>query len=308
MSDNTQLSVKPTVNEALSTASSPKELFSAESVRAKFHELLGKKAQGFIVSVLQIVNSNELLKKASPASVYNAAATAAAMDLPINQNLGFAWIVPYKGQASFQMGWKGYVQLAQRTGLYKTIGATEVYENQIETIDYITKAVDFKNVAPEGAVVGFYAYFTLLNGFEKSYYLTKDQITHHAKKYSQSFKKNQGVWAEGEDGFNAMAKKTALKLLLAGYGPLSIEMQTAVKVDQAVIQDENAEEVLYVDNEVETPAPDTATTPNERAVNLINTAKSLEELNARVETMSDQLREYFREEIVAKEESFTNPA
>ena len=300
-----EVTVQPTVNEALATANSPKELFSSDAVRAKFHELLGNKAQGFIVSVLQIVNSNDLLKKASPASVYNAAATAAAMDLPINQNLGFAWIVPYKNQASFQMGWKGYVQLAQRTGLYKTIGTTEVYENQIETIDYITKEVIFKNVAPEGHVVGYYAYFKLLNGFEKSYYMTKDQVTYHAKKYSQSFKKGYGVWAEGEDGFNAMAKKTPLKLLLAGYGPLSIEMQTAIKVDQAVIQDENAEEVLYVDNEAEIPKPETATNPNERAKELITSATSLKELEQRISTLPLSMREYWKEEIAAKQESLT---
>src|SRR5690554_4901192 len=98
-----------------------KSLFQKSDIQNRFEQLLGKKAQGFISSVLQVVNNSNALSKANPTTVLNAAATAAALDLPINPNLGFAWIVPYKGNAQFQMGWKGYVQLALRTGQYERI-------------------------------------------------------------------------------------------------------------------------------------------------------------------------------------------
>lgn len=239
MENNTEIQKQP-----LTT----KSLFSREDIQKKFAELLGKKSQGFIVSILQIVNSNELLKKADPITIYNSAALAATLDLPINQNLGYAYIVPYKGAAQFQMGWKGFVQLAQRSGQFKTINSVEVYENQIDKIDYLTGETTLKSEEPKGKIAGYIAYFKLINGFEKSLYMTKGQMESHAKKYSQSYKKNFGVWADGEDGFNAMGKKTVLKLLLSKYAPLSIEMQKANIIDQAVINDDKGENVTYQDN------------------------------------------------------------
>ena len=101
-----------------------KDLFGQRTIQQRFEAILGKKAQGFISSVLQVINGNKLLQKADPQTVLNAAATAASLDLPINPNLGFAWIVPYKGQAQFQVGWKGFEQLALRTGQYRRINVT----------------------------------------------------------------------------------------------------------------------------------------------------------------------------------------
>lgn len=235
-----------------STQLTAKKLFDQDNVKQRFHDLLGQKSQGFIVSILQIIAGSEELQKADPHSVYNAAATAAAMDLAINPNLGFAYIIPYwdgkKFVAQFQMGWRGYVQLAQRTSLYHTAGTTEIYENQVHEINYITKEVKFNNVEPKGKVIGFYSYFALLSGFEKSFYMSHDQVKAHALKYSKSYKKGRGVWADGEEGFIAMGKKTVLKLLLSGYGPMSIDLQKAIVTDQALILNEDATEVSYVDN------------------------------------------------------------
>lgn len=228
--------------------STVKSLFSTEGIKKRFEEMLGKKSQGFITSVLQIATNNELIAKADPMTVFNAAMMAATLDLPINQNLGFAYIVPYKGQAQFQLGWRGFVQLAQRSGTFKTINSVEVYENQIDKIDYLTGETTLKSVTPSGVVIGYIAYFKLLNGFEKSLYMDKKSMQAHAKKYSQSYKKGFGVWADGEDGFNAMGKKTVLKLLLSKYAPLSIEMQRAVIVDQSTINDIDTLDVTYSDN------------------------------------------------------------
>lgn len=222
-----------------------KHYFQNEAIAAKFKELLGKKSAGFITSVLQVVNSNDYLKDADPKTVYNAAATAAILDLPINNNLGFAYIVPYKGQAQFQMGYKGFIQLAQRSGQYKTISATPIYDCQILSADPL-KGYSFDFSKPcNGSPIGYAAYFSLLNGFEKTIYMSVDELKKHGKAYSQTFKNGKGLWA---DNFEAMAMKTVIKLLLSKFAPLSIEMQRAVVSDQAIINDVDTEDVTYIDN------------------------------------------------------------
>lgn len=220
-----------------------KGIFEREDVKKKIQEMLGSKSTGFITSVLQITSNNHLLAKADPSTVYQAAMIAASLDLPINQNLGFAWIVPYKGQAAFQMGWKGFVQLAQRSGEYLRINTSKVYENQFKSYNSLTEElnVDF-TVVPSGSVVGYVAYFKLINGFEKTVYWTRQQAEDHGKRFSMSF--NNGPW---KTDFDAMAMKTVLKHTLSKWGILSIEMQRANKVDQAVVKNYETEDVNYVD-------------------------------------------------------------
>jgi len=217
------------------------------AVKSRLQEMLGKRATQFTTSLLQVVNSNKLLQNASKESIYTAAMTAAVLDLPIQNNLGYAWIVPYNKEAQFQIGWKGLVQLAQRSGQYKSIGVLEVYENQFESFNALTEELkgDF-DLAPDGKVVGYAAYFKLVNGFEKTTYWSLSQVTAHGFKYSKSFK--FGPW---KDNFDAMAKKTVLKSLLSKWGPMSVDvqMQIAMKADQAVVTDVTNEtvDVEYVD-------------------------------------------------------------
>lgn len=235
-----------------------KSYFEKEGVQKKFQELLGKKSVGFITSVMQVVNSNNLLQKATPESVYSAAAMAATLDLPINNNLGFAWIVPYnekfkdqqgkwqiKCVAQFQMGWKGFVQLANRSGQYKAINVLEVYENQFKAFDRLSEELqaDF-TVVGSGKVVGFVAYFKLINGFEKTCYWSMEEVERHGAKFSKTYGHANGVW---KTDFNAMAKKTVLKNTLSKWGILSIEMQQATVVDQAVVNDADTLDIEYVD-------------------------------------------------------------
>jgi recombination protein RecT len=237
---------------------SVKTYFAKEGVQKKFQELLGKKSTGFITSVMQCVNSNPLLLNATPESVYNSAAMAATLDLPINNNLGFAWIVPYnerfqdrsgqwqtKSVAQFQMGWKGFVQLANRTGQYKAINVLEVYENQFTSFNRLTEELkaDFTKVGT-GELVGVVAYFKLLNGFEKTSFWSVDEINAHGLKFSKTFSHKNSVW---KTNFNAMAKKTVLKNTLSKWGILSIEMQNAIITDQSVINDSETMDVDYVD-------------------------------------------------------------
>lgn len=261
---------------------SAKLFFQDEKVKSKFTELLGKRSSAFLTSVLQIVASNDLLQKADPASIYHAAMVAATLDLPINNSLGFAYIVPYKDKAQFQLGYKGYIQLALRSGQFNRISVTEVYEGQVKEANPLTGFVfDWSNKISD-KVIGYAAYFRLINGYEASHYMTVEQVLSHAKKYSQTFKKGYGVWADDRD---SMAKKTVLKLLLSKFAPLSIEMQKAVTVDQAVINDENAEDVSYVDNTEETIDKSL-----ERAELLIRDCTSLEELESLWTSFGDDLK------------------
>lgn len=223
--------------------------FNQENVKKRFEQIMGDKSNAFITSVLQIASSNTMLKKCDPKSIFGAAMQAATMNLPINNNLGFAYIVPYKNSAQFQIGYKGFIQLAQRSGAFKTINSLAVYKGQLVSQNPMTNEYEFDwNIEPEGEPIGYVAYFKLLNGFEAISYMSKLQLENHANKYSQSYKKGFGVW---KDNFEAMAKKTVLKLLLSRYAPLNIDDQLAkaVQIDQAEIIDE--QEPLFLDNAVE---------------------------------------------------------
>lgn len=229
---------------AVTSGGSPIEaLISKEGTRKRFSDVLGKKAAGFLSSVLSAYNTNSALQECEPATVLSSAMVAATLDLPINANLGFAYIVPYKGKATFQMGWKGFVQLAMRSGLYKTINVTEVRKGQLKSYNPFTGEMEFVvTTDDDNEVVGYVAYERLLNGFEKYVYMTKADTERHAKKFSQSYKKGYGVWV---DDFDSMAKKTVIKALLSKWGVLSIEMQKAIEFDQAAVVDDKP---VYLDN------------------------------------------------------------
>lgn len=242
---------------------SPKDLLKSNNVQKRFEKILGEKSQSFLTSILQVVADSQMLANAEPNSVLNAAMTAAVLDLPINPNLGFAYIIPYnvkqKGGgkqtvAQFQMGYKGYIQLALRTGQYQTISATEVYEGQIVENNPLTGyRFDWDNRQSD-TVIGYASYFKLLNGFERTHYMTVEQVKEHASRYSQSYQKGYGVW---KDNFDEMAKKTVLKLNLSKYAPMSIGMQEAIQADQGVVKDAENMEVSYPDNqEQQQPAPE----------------------------------------------------
>jgi len=272
----------------IQSTTSAKGFFGRDVVIQKFAEILGKNAPAFITSVLQAVNSNGNLSNSTPESVYNAAMVAATLKLPINNNLGFAYIVPYRvkqkdGQyvdaAQFQLGYKGFIQLAQRSGQVKKIYATEIYQDEILSADplngYEFTFVNRGTKDQSPTIVGYAAKIVLLNGFESILYMTVDQLRQHGKKYSKTF--DFGIW---KNDFDSMAKKTVLKLLLSKCAPLSIEMQKALITDQAVINNEEATDITYVDNE---PKPLTIEAnaqekEDKRVLDFIANAKTLEDL------------------------------
>lgn len=229
-------------------------IFQREDVIEKFRKLLWERTGSFLTSVMNIVSSNTQLKEADSTSIYLAALTSATLNLPINQNLWFAYIVPYKNKDwkkewQFQMWYKGFIQLAQRSGQFKTISATPVYEWQLVEENPLTWFVFDRKAKTSDVIVWYASYFQLLNWFEKTLYMTKKDLEKHANSYSANFKKYQ-TWLR-KDKFDEMAIKTVLKLLLSKFAPLSVEMQKAVISDQAVIKDENLDNMDYIDNDQE---------------------------------------------------------
>lgn len=261
------------------------DYFKKEAVREKFTELLGSRSVAFMTTVLQIVNQNEMLRNADPFSVFNAARVAAVLDLPVNPNLGFAYILPYNqkmkdgsyGQvAQCQIGYRGFIQLALRSGQFKTISSAPVHDGQLIESNPLTGYKFDWAIKNSGTVIGYVAYFALLNGFEKSLYMTTAELQAHGVKYSKSFAKGYGLW---KDNFDAMASKTVLKLLLARFAPLSIEMQKAVIFDQAVVGDDDS--VTYSDH-----ADVVIDKEAERVRLMIQDAETIEQLDILVEHVS----------------------
>lgn len=231
MATTTGIELKKNTITAAKEAKTLKGMLEMPAYKNKFNEMLGKKAAGFMSSIIAVTNNNKYLAKANPATVIGAAAQAAMLDLPINQSLGFAYIVPYGNEAQFQLGYKGYIQLAQRSDQYVDIGAKTVYEGELE---YENRLLDkFKFGGRTGdKVIGYLAYFRLTNGFEKMLFMELDEMIAHAKKYSKNYKGGTDKW--GLTDFNTMAEKTVLKRLLSKYGPLSIE---SVQMSQALSND-----------------------------------------------------------------------
>jgi len=223
--------------------------------------VLAEKKASFVNNITALVSNNAALQVCRPDTLMFASLKATALDLPLDQNLGFAYVLPYKNNktgvtsAQFQMGYKGFVQLALRTGQFKTLNATDVREGELVDENFVTGELTFKKAENREKlpIIGYVAYFKLLNGFEKYFYMTMPEMKAHALRYSQTFKQGYGLWAD-ESMFDSMAKKTVIKLLISKYAPLSVEMRDAIKADQAVMQ--KPEEYEYVDNQ-EQPAPAT---------------------------------------------------
>lgn len=287
---------------APTTASLVKGYLRRDDVKQKLDELLGKRTNGFIASVIQIVANDKLLSKADYQSIINSAMVAAALNLPIEPSLGYAWIVPYAGKGQFQIGWKGFVQLAQRSARYHKINVVEVYENQFKSYNRLTEEFEADmTIDGEGKIVGYCGYFLLDNGFSKLVYWSVKEVTAHAKKYSQAFRseKAQTPWKD-ETGFIGMAKKTVVKLMLAKWGPLSVEMETAVKFDQGVIEDIEHEVVTYPDNELAEVNPE-----HRRVLDLIEQDYTgLKDFEDMLTTVGPDLVTMFANEINEKRESF----
>lgn len=247
MSNELQTSGAKTVAQFLNGANTKKYL----------EGLLQDRVGQFITSLVSLSNTTYGLTNVEPKSLMFCGLKAAALDLPLDNNLGFAYAVPYKNtklgvtEAQFQMGWKGYVQLAQRTSLYKNINVLDIREGELKKWDPFTEELELDlNQDPEQReklpIIGYAGYFILLNGFMKVSYWAKPKVERHGKRYSKSYSYNTSAW---QSNFDAMAAKTVIKNLLSKWGPLSTEMKEAIKFDQSVIRGElsGEQEPEYVD-------------------------------------------------------------
>ncbi len=286
---------KPTVSDFLRN----------DVVKKRIDDMLGKRSNQFITALMAATNNVAHLSECSPASVLNAALTVAALDLPINNNLGFAYIIPYNNskkvgnnwvkewEAQFQMGWKGFIQLAQRSGQYKTIAATPVYEGQLVAADPLLGNTFDWTARKSDTIIGYVAQFQLMNGFSKDLYMTMDEVKEHANRFSQAYrsdqeyKKKSSPWS---NDFDAMAQKTVIKQLISKFGPMSIDpqMQMAVEKDQAIIEDEGT---VFPDNTDEITARINAAESRE-AVEEIMAGLTVDERKKAAGTVGEKLKEF----------------
>lgn len=229
-----------------------KALMATPMMKKKFNDILRDKTDSFMGSLMTLVGGDDYLAKAEPMTIIASAMKAATMDLPIDKNLGYAYIVPFNrsekvgnqwvkhNEAQFILGYKGYIQLAQRSGQYKALNAITVYEGQIASWNPLTEEFEFDyNGKTSDEVVGYVGFFELLNGFKKTVYWTKQEVEAHRIKNAKGYDKEKlsGAWV---DNYDQMAIKTVLRNLLAKWGILSVEMQTAVTSDEKVFRlDEN---------------------------------------------------------------------
>lgn len=256
-----------------------KAMLSEDKVKKKFTEILGQKAPQFMASITNTVSGSAQLKKCPAASIIGAAFVAATYDLPIDSNLGFAAIVPYNesvlnpqtGQyekhprAQFQMMYKGFIQLAIRSGYYEKMNYAVVYEDELQSYNPITGEIkfveDFSDCTQRDAgdavhVAGYYAWFRLKTGYSQELYMSKKAVDNHARKYSQAYRydlnkgKKSSKWTTD---FEAMALKTVIKLLLSKWGILSVDMQRAIQDDQKTFDGEG--DGSYGDNKPDALPP-----------------------------------------------------
>ncbi len=239
-----------------------KNILAAQSVQEQFKAVLQENAGAFVASIIDLYNTDRTLQMCDPKNVVMEALKAASLKLPINKQLGFAWIVPYRdgktGQyiPTFQLGYKGYIQLCMRTGTYRYINADAVYEGELVKCDKLTGEIEIDPTKrTSDKKVGYFAFIETLNGFRKTLYMTVEEVTKHAQQYSKSFGSKNSVWATD---FDSMALKTCLRLLLSKYGIMSVEMQrayiddssdTVYLADEAILEDtedapETPEEVV----------------------------------------------------------------
>lgn len=229
-----------------------KDLISQEQVRSMFRNALKERADQFLSSVIDLYNNDRALQACAPKEVLMECLKAATLDLPINKQLGLAWIVPYndtrlgKTVPTFQIGYKGYIQLCIRSGVYKHLNADVVYEGEFVAQDRLTGAVDLSGTRKGDKVIGFVAYLETIHGFSKSLYWPVEKMNAHAKRYSKSFGYKGSPWASN---YEEMGQKTMLRQLLSKYGIMTIDLQNAVRDDYA-----DAADAQMVDGA--DPAPD----------------------------------------------------
>lgn len=235
---------------------------ATDSVKENVAKIVGEKdTQRFISSLVSAVQTNPSLAECTNKSLLNAALLGQSLNLPQSPQLANFYFVPFKNtkagvtEATFQLGWRGYMALAMRSGQYKKIHVTDIREGELKAYNPIEDEYEFSPITNmeerlKKPIIGYYAYFILVNGFKKTLYWSREQMDEHAKKYSQSYRKgwDSSLW---KSDFDKMAYKTMLRQLISKYGPMSVDMERAYVGDQSVIGDNG--NVDYIDNVPDEP-------------------------------------------------------
>lgn len=225
-----------------------KGILNNETMQQNFRNILAENASAFMASIIELYQSDGALQKCDPNRVVLEALKAATLKLPINKQLGFAYIIPYNNVPTFQLGFRGLIQLAQRSGQYRYINADVVCEGESVNYNRITGMLEISGTAKSETPVGYFAYFQLLNGFEKCVYWTREKVEAHAKRYSKAWSKADSPW---HTNFDAMALKTVLKTIISKYGVMSVEFANAIandsvddRVEAEVAQNANGQPIV----------------------------------------------------------------
>lgn len=225
-----------------------KGILNNETMQQNFRNILAENAGAFMASIIELYQSDGALQKCDPNRVVLEALKAATLKLPINKQLGFAYIIPYNSVPTFQLGFRGLIQLAQRSGQYRYINADVVCEGESVNYNRITGMLEISGTAKSETPVGYFAYFQLLNGFEKCVYWTREKVEAHAKRYSKAWSKADSPW---HTNFDAMALKTVLKTIISKYGVMSVEFANAIandsvddRVEAEVAQNANGQPIV----------------------------------------------------------------
>lgn len=233
---------------------------SRDAVKNKINEVIGgKDGSRFITAIVSATTNNPQLQECSNSSILSAALLGESLKLSPSPQLGQYYLVPFndskKGKvAQFQLGYKGYIQLAIRSGQYKKLNVLAIKEGELIRFDPLNEEIEVQLIEDEDAreaaeTIGYYAMFEYVNGFKKAMYWSKKRMEAHALKYSQGYaadKRKGTAWTFWSKDFDGMAFKTMLRQLISKWGIMSIEMQSAIDADMAVINDDGTKE--YVDN------------------------------------------------------------
>lgn len=258
----TQINVNTQVQAAPKTTGLQKfnSVITSPNWQSYLSKVLGERSGSFVNNVTALVANNANLQVCRPETIIYSAMKATSLNLPLDNNLGFAYVIPYNDtkngvtDAQFQMGYKGFIQLAQRSNQMRTINVREVREGEFLGEDFVSGKLMFKMLPYDkresAKVVGYVAYIELTGGFEKMEYWSVEKMDAHAERYSKTYGskrkdiREKSLWTTD---FDAMAKKTVLKALLQKYAPMNVELQRAIEADQAVFDEQG--NASYKDNE-----------------------------------------------------------
>lgn len=225
----------------------------------------GKNGTRFITSIVSAVQNNPQLQECTNQSILSAALLGESLNLSPSPMLGYFYMVPFNDKnrgkvAQFQIGYKGLIQLAIRSGQYKKINVMAIKKGELEYFDPLNEdikvnlMVDDWNAREQAETIGYYATFELVNGFKKSIYWSKEQMEAHALQYSQGYRAKKG-YTFWEKDFDAMAYKTMLRQLLSKWGIMSTEMVSAIDSDETVINEDGTKTYVETDEIVDAPVP-----------------------------------------------------